>query len=110
MEDSRPPAPRPRAVPGCAAVRHGARRDVDRGAGMTLDTAITELRRAMTGEVLTPDDDGFDQARAEAIWNADIQRQPGAIVRPTSPEEVARVVSTARSEGVDLTVRGGGHS
>jgi FAD/FMN-containing dehydrogenase len=77
---------------------------------MTLDSAITELRRAMTGEVLTPADGGFDRARAEAIWNADIQRQPGAIVRPTSAEEVARVVTTARAQGVDLTVRGGGHS
>src|SRR5215218_1938064 len=77
---------------------------------MTLETAITELRRTMAGQVLTPADDGFDQARSEAIWNGDIRRQPAAIVRPTSAEEVARVVTAARSEGVDLTVRGGGHS
>jgi FAD/FMN-containing dehydrogenase len=77
---------------------------------MTLDAAITELRRTVTGEVLTPADSGFAQARAEAIWNADIRRQPGVIVRPTSPGEVASAVITARTEGVDLTVRGGGHS
>jgi FAD/FMN-containing dehydrogenase len=77
---------------------------------MTLEAAITELRRTVAGEVLTPADDGFDQARAEAIWNADIRRQPAAIVRPTSADDVARTVTAARSEGVDLTVRGGGHS
>jgi FAD/FMN-containing dehydrogenase len=77
---------------------------------MTLDAAITELRRSISGEVLTPADDGFGRARAEAIWNADIRRQPAAIARPTSAEEVARAVVAARSAGVDLTVRGGGHS
>jgi FAD/FMN-containing dehydrogenase len=77
---------------------------------MTLDAAITELRRTMTGEVLTPADQGFGPARAEAIWNADIRRQPAAIVRPDSAEQVARAVTAARSQGVDLTVRGGGHS
>src|SRR4051794_1374948 len=77
---------------------------------MTLEAAITRLRRTVAGEVLTPADDGFGQARAEAIWNADITRQPAAIVRPTSAEDVARIVTTPRAEGVDLTVRGGGHS
>ncbi|NYJ06662.1 FAD-binding oxidoreductase [Petropleomorpha daqingensis] len=75
---------------------------------MALETAIPELRRA--GEVLTPADDGFEEARAAAIWNADIRRQPAAIVRPTTAEEVARAVLAARSAGMDLTVRGGGHS
>lgn len=77
---------------------------------MTLEAALTELRRTMAGDVLTPADDGFDQARAEAIWNADIRRQPAAIVRPTSAEEVARALTAIRAEGLDLTVRGGGHS
>jgi FAD/FMN-containing dehydrogenase len=77
---------------------------------MTVDAAITELRRLDAGEVLTPADDGFDQARADAIWNADIRRRPSAIVRPTSAGDVAGVVKAVRAEGVDLTVRGGGHS
>jgi hypothetical protein len=83
---------------------------VDQGTAMTVDAAITELRRLNAGEVLTPADDGYEQARFEAIWNADIRRQPAAIVRPTSAEDVARVVRAVRAEGVDLTVRGGGHS
>jgi FAD/FMN-containing dehydrogenase len=77
---------------------------------MTLDAAIADIRRTVAGEVLTPADDGFDRARAEAIWNADIRRQPAAIVRPASAEDVVRTVTAARAEGVDLTVRGGGHS
>jgi hypothetical protein len=77
---------------------------------MTIDLAITDLRRRVVGEVLTPDDDGFEVARAEAIWNGDIQRRPAAIVRPSSVDDVASAVAVLRSRGVDLTVRGGGHS
>jgi FAD/FMN-containing dehydrogenase len=77
---------------------------------MTTDLAIADLRRRLAGEVLTPDDDGFETARAEAIWNGDIRRRPAAIVRPTSVDDVASAVAVLRSRGVDLTVRGGGHS
>jgi FAD/FMN-containing dehydrogenase len=77
---------------------------------MSVDAAITELRRTVAGEVLTPADGGFAQARADAIWNGDIRREPAAIVRPTSAEDVARVLAALRAEGVELTVRGGGHS
>ncbi len=77
---------------------------------MTTDLAITDLRSRVAGEVLTPDDDGFEVARAEAIWNGDIRRTPAAIVRPSSVDDVASAVAVLRSRGVDLTVRGGGHS
>jgi FAD/FMN-containing dehydrogenase len=77
---------------------------------MTLDdTALTALRGTFAGEVLRPTDDGFPQARAEAIWNGNITRQPAAIVRPTSNEDVAAAIAFARSEGLPITVRGGGH-
>jgi FAD/FMN-containing dehydrogenase len=77
---------------------------------MTQDAATTDLRRLIEGEVLIPADGGFEAARAEAIWNGDIRRQPSAIVRPTSAEDVARAIRSVRERGADLTVRGGGHS
>jgi hypothetical protein len=77
---------------------------------MTTDLAITDLRGSLAGEVLTPDDDGFDVALAEAIWNGDIRRRPAAIVRPASVDDVASAIAVLRSRGADLTVRGGGHS
>jgi|tagenome__1003787_1003787.scaffolds.fasta_scaffold20975395_2 FAD/FMN-containing dehydrogenase len=77
---------------------------------MTPDILISELRATLDGEVLAPADAGFATARAEAIWNGGIARQPTAIVRPTSAEDVARAITTIRKHGADLTVRGGGHS
>jgi FAD/FMN-containing dehydrogenase len=77
---------------------------------MTLDdTALTALRAAHAGEVLLPADPGFGQARADAIWNGNIGRLPAAIVRPTSNEQVAAALAAARSVGLPITVRGGGH-
>ncbi len=77
-----------------------------------MNTSLTtDLRRAAPdGDVLLPSDPAFPEARAAAIWNGDIRRQPSAIVRPTSAEEVARVLTAVRAAGSDLTVRGGGHS
>jgi FAD/FMN-containing dehydrogenase len=77
---------------------------------MTTDLAISDLRRRVAGEVLTPDDDGFEAARADAIWNGDIRRTPAAIVRQSSVDDVASAVAVLRSRGVVLSVRGGGHS
>ena len=78
---------------------------------MTLDdVATTLLARRIAGEVLRPADAGFAQARAEAVFNGDIRRQPALIVRPTSTEDVQQAVTWVREQGADLTVRGGGHS
>jgi hypothetical protein len=59
--------------------------------------------------VLAPTDAGFAQARAEALWNGAISHQPALITRPTSNEDVAAAIAFARAEGVELSVRGGGH-
>jgi FAD/FMN-containing dehydrogenase len=74
--------------------------------GSTLD----RFAQSMSGEVLQPTATGFAAARAAAIWNGAIARQPAVIVRPTSAEEVAKTIAFARQQGADLTVRGGGHS
>jgi FAD/FMN-containing dehydrogenase len=78
---------------------------------MTLqDAAIGTLRESVAGDVLSPDDPAFAATRAKAIWNGDITRQPALIVRPTSNEDVVRTIAFARAHGLDLTIRGGGHS
>ncbi|WP_369132043.1 FAD-binding oxidoreductase [Modestobacter sp. I12A-02662] len=77
---------------------------------MTLDeNAIATLRTSFAGEVLSPPDAGFTQARAELLWNGDVSHQPALITRPTSDEDVAAAIAFARSHGLDLSVRGGGH-
>jgi FAD/FMN-containing dehydrogenase len=72
----------------------------------TLD--LPRLRAAFDGRVIAPDDPGYDQARA--LFYGGWDRRPGAIVRPSNAAEVAQVVTMARDLGLELAVRGGGHS
>jgi FAD/FMN-containing dehydrogenase len=66
------------------------------------------LRAAVDGQVISPGDAAYDQARTPFYGGFD--RHPLAIVRPTGPTEVAQVVTVARETGLELAVRGGGHS
>ena len=77
---------------------------------MTLDVnALTAFRATFSGEVFAPADAGFDQALAEALWNGDITHRPAVLTRPRSTEDVAAAIAFARAEGLELSVRGGGH-
>jgi hypothetical protein len=77
---------------------------------MPIDAAsTTRFLESYDGEVVRRDDEGFIPARAAAVWNADITRQPALIARPRTAEEVSAAVTAARRSGLDLTVRGGGH-
>jgi FAD/FMN-containing dehydrogenase len=77
---------------------------------MALDGATTQLPDSLAGITLRPDDAGFADARAAAVWNGDITRHPALIIQPTSSAQVADAVAFVRAQGADLTVRGGGHS
>lgn len=65
---------------------------------------IDVLREQTEGEVITPDDEGYDDARR--VYNAMIERRPRVVVRCAS----AAAVDFARDNGLDLAVRGGSHS
>ena len=73
---------------------------------LTIDLA--RLRAAFDGQVIAPDDPGYDQARV--LFYGGWDRHPGAIARPTDAAGVARVVTLARDAGLELAVRSGGHS
>jgi len=73
-----------------------------------MGTAIEELRGRVNGEVITPSDGAYDEARK--VYNGMIDKRPAAVVRCTGPSDVAAVIGVARDEGLDLSVRGGGHS
>jgi FAD/FMN-containing dehydrogenase len=60
------------------------------------------------GELLGPQDPGYDDARA--VWNGAIDRRPALIARCTTPADVAATVRLARERDLPLAVRGGGHS
>jgi FAD/FMN-containing dehydrogenase len=60
------------------------------------------------GEVIHPDDPGYDAARV--VWNGMIDRRPALVVRPTSADDVATAIRYGRDEELPIAVRGGGHS
>jgi FAD/FMN-containing dehydrogenase len=74
---------------------------------MTTTADVFELP-AFTGELIHPDDAGYDEARA--VFNGMIDRRPAVIARCASADDVATVVRLARERGVELTVYAGGHS
>jgi FAD/FMN-containing dehydrogenase len=74
----------------------------------SASASIKELRAALDGRVIGPDDDGYDEART--VFYGGFDRRPAAIVRSADASQVARVVTQARETGVELAVRSGGHS
>ncbi len=70
--------------------------------------AIDRLREGVRGEVTLPDDEGYEQARR--VYNAMIDRRPAAVLRAANAGDVMAAVSFARENGLELAVRGGGHS
>lgn len=69
---------------------------------------LDDLRASTRGQVLAPDDTGYDQARS--IWNAMIDRRPAVIVRCAGAADVRKAVDVARENGLVVAVRGGGHN
>jgi FAD/FMN-containing dehydrogenase len=74
----------------------------------TSTVSVARLRAVFDGRVVAPGDPGYDQART--VFYGGIDRRPAVIVRPTTPAEVAHVVTLARDSGLELAVRSGGHS
>jgi len=70
----------------------------------TLDA----LRQTLRGNVCLPGEAGYDEART--IWNAMINRHPGAIVRCKGAADIMRAVQFARDHRLLIAVRGGGHN
>ena len=75
--------------------------DVDR-------TTIDQLRPRLRGPLLAAGDPGYDDARS--IWNAMIDRRPGAIARCLGVADILASVQFARERGLTLSVKGGGHN
>ena len=69
---------------------------------------IEELTKTVRGRVITASDSDYDDARA--VYNAMHDRRPGAIVRCADSADVMAVIAAGRESGLDIAIRGGGHS
>ena len=70
--------------------------------------SLPQLRTAVRGRVIGPDDAGYDAQRAIMLGGAD--PRPAAIVRVADALDVGTVVTFAGEQGIELAVRSGGHS
>jgi FAD/FMN-containing dehydrogenase len=69
---------------------------------------VRELAERVSGPVLSPQDPGYDEARA--VHNGLVDRRPAAIVRARTAADVVAALAFARRAGLEVSVRGGGHN
>ncbi|MER5310195.1 FAD-binding oxidoreductase [Streptomyces sp. NPDC002773] len=70
--------------------------------------SIGELTDERYGQVIGPDHAEYETART--VYAGDVDRSPAVILRPGNAAQVASVIALARETGLELAVRGGGHS
>lgn len=69
---------------------------------------IETLRSTVAGSVILAGDQEYDTARL--LWNGDFDRRPAVIVRCASAADVATAIAFGQADGLEISVRGGGHS
>ena len=75
----------------------------------TLDRERLETFSAgLSGTLLQPGDDGYDEARR--IHNGLIDKQPALIARCRGTADVVAAIGLARETGLEISIRGGGHN
>jgi FAD binding domain/Berberine and berberine like len=72
------------------------------------ETALGELEGSFRGELVRPEHSVYDEHRK--VWNGSISRFPALIARCTGVADVIAAVRFARQTGMEVAVRGGGHS
>src|SRR5215510_14420488 len=72
------------------------------------DADIKSLRDLLRGELIGHDHGAYETARR--VWNGNIDRRPTLIVRCAGVADVQAAVNFARTHGIAVSVRGGGHS
>lgn len=81
---------------------------IEEAATPLTDATLGALRGAFRGELIRPVDPAYETARR--VWNGTVDRRPALVARCTGTADVAAAVRFAREEGLEIAVRGGGHS
>ena len=77
-------------------------------AGTVSGEALKGLQDEVRGRVVAADDGGYDEARA--VHNGMFDKRPLAVLMAEQVGDVIAGVQFAAEHGLDLSVRGGGHS
>jgi FAD/FMN-containing dehydrogenase len=75
---------------------------------MISETAIRDLKSRLSGQLLTPADDGYDAARS--VFNVMIDRHPALIARCANAADVIESVNLGREQALLVSVRCTGHN
>ena len=73
-----------------------------------IEQSLSELGRSLSGSVVSPADAEYEAARRG--FNAFVNRRPAVIVRCAGANDVATAFEFARTHGLEVAVRGGGHN
>jgi len=74
----------------------------------SIADAIVDLATSFSGQLLTPGDAGYDEARR--VHNGLVNKRPALIARCRGVPDVVDAVGLARKLGLEVAIRGGGHN
>ena len=78
------------------------------GSSGIAPNAIDALRTVLLGDVILPNEAGYETARH--VWNAMIDRRPSVIARCRGAADAIDAVRFARDQGLPVSIRAGGHN
>jgi FAD/FMN-containing dehydrogenase len=75
---------------------------------MSIAASLEQLAPSFSGQLLQPTDAGYDEARR--VYNGLIDKRPALVARCRGTADVADAVKLARTLGLEIAVKGGGHN
>lgn len=72
------------------------------------DSLFNHFHAAFKGDIITPSDEGYEQAIAR--WAKNAARRARIVAYVKDAEDVGTAIKFAKASGLPLAVRGGGHS
>src|SRR4051794_8988662 len=73
-----------------------------------LADEIGALRTRLDGDAVTPNEEGWDEARQ--AWNLEVDQRPAMVVLPESADDVVETVRFARAHGLHVAPQATGHN
>ncbi len=72
------------------------------------EKAVNALRDSLSGRIILPQNNEYEEIRK--IWNVMIDRKPAIIVQCRNSDDVVKSNRFARSNQLEISIRGGGHN